>query len=252
MQFPLWRNSGGKMKKILLTGASGFLGSRIASFYAQKYEIYTPAHAELDITDEGSVRRMAETYRPDVVIHCAAVSDVGQCEKEPERSWKINVDGSINLAKAAGDVQAKCMICSSDQVYFGSSFSGAHREEEALSPCNLYGQEKLRAEQECLRANPDCVLLRLSWTLSFIIISILLGVLIHLLDIIARLPGINSINHVGGLIVGALEGLVIVWILFFVITLCQSSDWGGAMMQEIQENPLLKLLYENNVIEQIL
>ncbi|MEH2941329.1 sugar nucleotide-binding protein [Lachnospiraceae bacterium KK002] len=151
------------MKKILLTGASGFLGSRIASFYAQKYEIYTPAHAELDITDEGSVRRMAETYRPDVVIHCAAVSDVGQCEKEPERSWKINVNGSINLAKAAGDVQAKCMICSSDQVYFGSSFSGAHREEEALSPCNLYGQEKLRAEQECLRANPDCVLLRLSW-----------------------------------------------------------------------------------------
>lgn len=98
----------------------------------------------------------------------------------------------------------------------------------------------------------DAVLLRLSWTLSFIIISILLGVLIHLLDIIARLPGINSINHVGGLIVGALEGLVIVWILFFVITLCQSSDWGGAMMQEIQENPLLKLLYENNVIEQIL
>ena len=129
-------------------------------------------------------------------------------------------------------------------------------EVQELFTGNLAEQARALMEdsglfEEAANQIADEVLLRLSWTLSFLIISILLGVLIHLLDIIAKLPGINSINHVGGLIVGALEGLVIVWILFFVITLCQGSHWGSGMMKEIQENPLLKLLYENNVIEQI-
>ncbi|MBQ7840968.1 MAG: NAD(P)-dependent oxidoreductase [Lachnospiraceae bacterium] len=151
------------MKRMLVTGASGFLGSRIVDFFQEKYEIYAPRHQEMEITDEEKVMQVLEKYKPDIVIHCAAISDVGQCEKEPEKSWKINVDGSINIARAAGKIQAKCILCSSDQVYFGSSVKEAHKEEETLQPCNVYGQEKLRAEQECLKVNPDCVLLRLSW-----------------------------------------------------------------------------------------
>ena len=101
-------------------------------------------------------------------------------------------------------------------------------EVQELFTGNLAEQARALMEdsglfEEAANQIAGAVLLRLSWTLSFLIISILLGVLIHLLDIIAKLPGINSINHVGGLIVGALEGLVIVWILFFVITLCQGS-----------------------------
>ncbi len=151
------------MKTLLLTGASGFLGSRIANFYKEKYHIYAPTHNEMDITNEESVEAAFAKYRPDIVVHCAAISDVGLCEKEPEKSWKINVDGSIHIAKAAAKVQAKCVICSSDQVYFGNSVEEAHREEEELHPLNLYGQEKLKAEKECLKVNPDSVLLRLSW-----------------------------------------------------------------------------------------
>lgn len=150
-------------KKLLITGASGFLGRRIADFYAGKYQVYAPAHGELDITDEGNTAQIFHKYKPDIVIHCAAISDVGRCEKEPERSWNINVNGSIHIAKAAKEVQAKCILCSSDQVYFGSSQKGAHREEEQLHPANLYGQEKLKAEQECLKIDSSCVLLRLSW-----------------------------------------------------------------------------------------
>ena len=151
------------MKTLLLTGASGFLGSRIAAFYSKKYNIYAPTHNEMDITDEESVEAAFAKYKPDIVVHCAAVSDVGLCEREPEKSWKINVDGSIHIAKASNELGAKCIICSSDQVYFGSSVKEAHREEEELTPANLYGQEKLMAEKKCLEANPDCVLLRLSW-----------------------------------------------------------------------------------------
>ena len=151
------------MKKLLITGASGFLGSRIVEFYKEKYEVYAPTHKEMDITNEESVNCVLSGYRPDVVIHCAAISDVGLCEKEPEKAWNINVNGSINIAKASKQINAKCILCSSDQVYFGSSVKEAHKEDELLQPFNLYGQGKLKAEEECQKVNPDCVLLRLSW-----------------------------------------------------------------------------------------
>lgn len=151
------------MKKILVTGATGFLGSRIIDFYSKKYDICAPTHSEMDITNEENVFSIFDKNKPDIVVHCAAVSDVGLCDKEPEKSYKINVDGSINVAKASDKFHAKCIICSSDQVYFGSSIEGTHNEEEKLQPFNLYGKEKLKAEQECLKVNPDCVLLRLSW-----------------------------------------------------------------------------------------
>ena len=151
------------MKKILITGASGFLGNRIVDFYSKKYDIYTPTHKEMDITDEENVLQIFDAYKPDIVIHCAAVSDVGLCDKEPERSYKINVEGSINIAKASERNGAKCIICSSDQVYFGSTIEEPHSETELLQPVNTYGRQKLKAEKECLAINPDCVLLRLSW-----------------------------------------------------------------------------------------
>lgn len=151
------------MKKLLITGASGFLGRRILEYYKETYEICAPAHKEMDITDEQFVMAIIEKEHPDYVVHCAAISDTGKCEKEPERSWRINVDGSRNIAKAAKKAGAKCLICSSDQVYFGSEISKPHNEDESVMPANVYGREKLQAEQECLEVNEDAVLLRLAW-----------------------------------------------------------------------------------------
>lgn len=152
-----------EMKRLLVTGASGFLGGRVVEFYRGKYEIYAPAHGEIDIVDRQQVMAKLEAWRPDVVVHCAAISDIAHCEREPERSWNINVEGSVNMARAAGLVGARCLLCSSDQVYFGSRERGPHREEEALTPGNLYAREKLQGERKCLEVNPDCVHLRLSW-----------------------------------------------------------------------------------------
>lgn len=98
----------------------------------------------------------------------------------------------------------------------------------------------------------ETVIQRMAWILSFVVVVILLGILIHVLDLIAKLPVLNSINHAGGLAVGLVEGILIVWILFFVITLCQGSEFGSRMMESIGENPFLKLLYDNNIIEQLL
>ena len=138
------------MKKMLITGASGFLGSRVSKYFSDKYVVYTPSHQEMDITQENDVQRIVKTIHPDVIIHCAAMADVGQCQREPETSWKINVMGSIYIAKSAKEIGAKCILCSSDQVYFPT-------------PTNIYAKEKATAETEGLSINPDCVFLRLTW-----------------------------------------------------------------------------------------
>ena len=138
------------MKKMLVTGASGFLGCRVVTYFSNKYKIYMPSHQEMDITKESEVYKIIDNIKPDIVIHCAAMADVGQCQKEPETSWNINVIGSINIAKAAKRVKAKCIFCSSDQIYFST-------------PENIYAKEKSYAEQEGLQINPDSVFLRLTW-----------------------------------------------------------------------------------------
>lgn len=97
----------------------------------------------------------------------------------------------------------------------------------------------------------DLVVERIAWTLTFILVVAAFGLLAHALDIIAKLPGIDSINHIGGLIVGLAEGLLVVWILFYVIALCQGSEWGAQMMDSIQEDQLLKFLYDNNILDHI-
>ena len=153
--------------KLLITGASGFLGRRTAVFFEQRgYQVLTPAHNQLDITEEDSVLTWFRENRPDAVIHTAAISDTGVCQQRPEWSEKINVDGCVNLAKACRETGAKLLICSSDQVYAGSPVPGPHREEESVTPSNVYGNQKLRAEQLCLEILPETVCLRLSWMYS--------------------------------------------------------------------------------------
>jgi dTDP-4-dehydrorhamnose reductase len=137
--------------KLLITGSSGFLGRRAAAYFiALGHQVLTPSSTELNITDEDTVTQWFEQHHPEAVIHCAAVSDTGLCQKKPEWSHEINVSGSVHLASACNRTGAKFLFCSSDQVYFAT-------------PTNIYAKEKLAAEQEGLAVNPDSVFLRLSW-----------------------------------------------------------------------------------------
>lgn len=150
--------------KILVTGGSGFLGRRVKRhFEALGWQVQAPGHGALDITDAAGVREWFRENRPEAVVHTAAVSDTGRCQREPDRSETINVDGAVNIAEACREWGAKLVFCSSDQVYFGSGFPGPHREDEAVTPGNVYGGQKLRAERRCLEIWPETVCLRLSW-----------------------------------------------------------------------------------------
>ena len=152
---------------LLITGGSGFLGRRTATrFKALGFRVLTPSHGELDIADRESVLAWFRENKPEAVIHTAAISDTGLCQQKPEWSETINVDGCVHLAESCREIGAKLLICSSDQVYSGSALTGPHKEAEAVTPNNIYGNQKLRAEQKCLEILPETVCLRLSWMYS--------------------------------------------------------------------------------------
>ena len=149
---------------LLITGGSGFLGRRAAAYFKTLgFRVLIPSHGELDITDREAVRNWFQENRPEGVIHTAAISDTGLCQQKPEWSERINVDGCVHLAESCREFGAKLLICSSDQVYSGSAVSGPHKEDEPVTPNNVYGNQKLRAEQKCLEILPETVCLRLSW-----------------------------------------------------------------------------------------
>lgn len=174
------------MKKILITGGSGFLGSRICWYLKQKseqvdvlsqkktnkcYEVYAPSHKEMDIIDFESVKAYIQEIKPEVVIHCAAISDTGYTEEHKEESFEINVIGTENLAKVTGQMGIRFIFMSSDQIFNGKTIVGENYEktvdacveERDDKPINEYGRQKKEAEKRSLMANPNTVALRLTW-----------------------------------------------------------------------------------------
>ena len=78
-----------------------------------------------------------------MVIHCAALSNTWYCEQHREESHKVNVQGTVRIAKACKLTGAKLVFMSSDQVYNATPLPGLLKEEEVLQPVNIYGQHKL-------------------------------------------------------------------------------------------------------------
>ncbi len=151
------------MAKVLITGSSGFLGSRLAYYLKDRHELLLPSHGELNVSREEAVRAYMEEHCPDVVLHCAALSNTLYCEQHPDESHRVNVQGMVRIAKACKLIGAKLIFMSSDQVYNGTPLLGALKEENVLQPVNIYGQHKLEAEQRTQWNLPESVGLRLTW-----------------------------------------------------------------------------------------
>ena len=149
--------------KILISGSSGFVGSRVLHQWQGRAELITFPRGSLAAADESAIRRFVETVQPDVILHLAALSDTGYCQQHPEESQRANVELPVWMAKAARDTGAKLISFSSDQVYAGVTQPGPLPETLSLSPSNIYGQHKLEAEQRVLEVLPDAVFLRVPW-----------------------------------------------------------------------------------------
>ncbi len=85
-----------------------------------------------------------------------------------------------------------------------------------------------------------------SYVLAFIIASIGLGVACSVLDIVAKLPVLKQINKTGGLLVGLVEGVLRVWVIFIVLDMFAATQWGNTLLVMVHSNEFVKMLYENN------
>lgn len=151
------------MRKVLVSGAGGFVGARIMTQLADHYTLCAFPKGMLAAADEAAVAELVRREQPDVILHTAAISDTGYSEQHPAESYRANVELPLWIAQVARQTGAKLVSFSSDQVYAGLDAVELFTEDRPLSPANVYGRHKLEAEQRVLDTLPDAVLLRATW-----------------------------------------------------------------------------------------
>lgn len=144
---------------ILVTGTSGFVGGKIMDMC--KNVIPCPSLKGLG---EDEIRRIVLESSADTIIHTAAISDIGECARDPEASYIANVLIPTYLAKASNGIKLICF--SSDQVYSGFGEGGPFTED-FVKPGNLYAEHKLEMENRVLDICPDAVMLRAEWMYDY-------------------------------------------------------------------------------------
>ena len=160
------------MTRVVVTGASGLLGATLLGVFddAEGW-----SHQVAALPDGTPLRRVdlredvsneLREAAPGLVIHCAALTDVDACERDPAAARALNTDAPARLAAAARALGARFIHISTDAVYDGEA-PGLHTEDDPPSPANVYAQSKLDGEQAVLDAHPEALILRTTmhgWT----------------------------------------------------------------------------------------
>jgi dTDP-4-dehydrorhamnose reductase len=154
------------MKKILITGAYGQLGSelRVLSSGMPDQEFYFTDYDSLDVTDTQAVKDYMGSVRPDFVIHCAAYTGVDKAEQDKESCFRLNAVAPGIMADACKNFSSRLVHISTDYVFDGTA-SIPYTEDHPANPQGVYGLSKRDGELACME-NPESVIIRTSWLYS--------------------------------------------------------------------------------------
>jgi dTDP-4-dehydrorhamnose reductase len=158
------------MKKLLITGVSGFLGWHLyqhtrshwqpfGTYFSKNVNPSDPNVIKIDITEAIALRDLFATLQPDAVIHAAALSKPNLCQENPQMSRAINVTASQAIAELCSQYEIPCVFTSTDLVFDGNH--PPYTETAPVSPVSIYGDHKAEAEMEMLRIYPHTAVCRL-------------------------------------------------------------------------------------------
>lgn len=132
-------------------------GHEVFSIYSQHLPAFGKP-TQMDISDKNQVKKTFKDVAPEVVVHAGSLTDVDKCELNKELAWKVNVEGTENIARASKASNAFLLYISTDYVFSGET--GQYKETDAPSPVNYYGLTKLKAEEQVKTITGDYCIAR--------------------------------------------------------------------------------------------
>lgn len=149
--------------KVLVTGVTGQLGYDVARELEKRHIEYKGTGSrEMDISDAEAVERVITAYHPDAIIHCAAYTAVDKAEDDYDRAMDVNAKGTLAIAKAAKEIDAKMLYISTDYVFNGQG-TEPFTVDTATAPLNVYGLTKLFGEEAVQMELSKYFIVRISW-----------------------------------------------------------------------------------------
>jgi dTDP-4-dehydrorhamnose reductase len=150
--------------KYLISGKNGQLARAFIRRLSERSANYlAPEESEFDITCSERVMEICDSYRPDVIINCAAYNHVDMAEEDPDSALHVNALGPKLLARASKRIGTIFVHFSSDYVFDGLKQNGLYKEADAVNPINQYGISKLSGEEAVQEETDKFLILRLSW-----------------------------------------------------------------------------------------
>ena len=148
--------------KIAIIGANGRLGAALAREYARDFELTSFERMQLDLGQLDRVRSALAATKFELLINCAALTNVDYCESHREEAFVVNAEAPRLLAEIANEKSARLVHFSTDYVFDGKK-TDPYVEEDKAVPLSVYGESKLEGEQRVLEASSQHLVVRLSW-----------------------------------------------------------------------------------------
>lgn len=148
--------------KILITGASGKLGSALQTVLRAGHDVIGTDRSTLDITDYAACGKLIAAVHPHILLHAAAYTDVNGCALDPQKALRVNGVGTQNLAAVTAQLGIAMLYVSSNEVFDGK-LGRAYHEYDAAKPINAYGCGKWYGERALAQVNPRHYIVRTAW-----------------------------------------------------------------------------------------